>query len=69
MLLELLGKLLHLLELDVLVGGQIKAEHGMARRVTREGWRMIGLLLRGREPMVESLEWGRGLGALRKGED
>ena len=30
---------------------------------------MIGLLLRGREPMVESLEWGRGLGALRKGED
>ena len=48
-LLELLGKFLHLLELDVLVGGQIKAEHGMARRVTREGWRMIGLLLRGRE--------------------
>ena len=29
---------------------------------------MVGLLLRGRVPMVESLEWVRGEGVVREGE-
>ena len=65
-LLELFGKFLQLLQLNVLVGRQVKTGHGMAGRVTGEGWWMVGLLM-GWVTMVERLEWRRGEG-MREGE-